>query len=367
MNEAKKHHYIPRSYLRNFAEERNGEHYVYVRYAGEKFHETNIINICSETYFYSIPNAPGDKKNIIEKYYAESIDNLFPEITSVITNDQITEISSEMRKKIISATLSLFFRTPIFLDLLNNHFLKVIDLAKKYTLGATEKYKMDFLGRTIDVRMLDYESLENDFVKQSKIIFLKEHFDVFNTYVDFKMTDAIGVTKIIDDSEFITSDNPVIIRNSKSDDTIDLFDTSNMIHLPINSKYLLTLYPKDQASIRNTFNRIEGQTINVLVINYDIEKRSAKWIIGSKESVNNHLYDQKRYNEPTPENEKMVANKEEEAKALRKFTTILDNNGGVITDEVLKGLKELSENEFTKDDPNLIRDIEGLKAKGYVI
>src|SRR5882672_9821812 len=116
MSDAKIQHYTPQSYLRNFAAERNRQWYVHVRHGDDKFYETNIKNICSEQHFYSIPGVPDHQKNFVEKYYADNIDNLFPEITSVITDDSVTTIDLSIREKIIDAVLSLYFRTPKFLE-----------------------------------------------------------------------------------------------------------------------------------------------------------------------------------------------------------------------------------------------------------
>lgn len=366
MSEPKNHHYIPQSYLRNFAEEKKGEHYVYVRNAGEKFHPTNVKNICSETYFYSIPDADDDKRNIVEKYYAENIDNNFSEITKIVTDDKITEIDRKTRVKIITSALSLYFRTPKFLNFYKDHLLKVSELARKYTLESTEVHTIEFLGKKFDLRNVDYVGLENNLIKQNKIFFLQEHFEIFNLFTDFKLEDGISVKKIIDDSEFITSDNPVIIRNS-GNAPFNLFDPENIIHLPINHKYLLSILPKSEKEFRGKLMRIEGRLRSVLVINSDVEKNSERWIIGSKNSIDNHIYDQFKYNQPTPENEKWVSDSEKQAEMLGDLIKILERTNGNITDEFIVALKILNKNELFKDDPNLSRNIEDLRLKGYEI
>ncbi|MEO8147135.1 MAG: DUF4238 domain-containing protein [Bacteroidia bacterium] len=366
VSEPKNHHYIPQSYLRNFSKESKGEYYVYVRFHGEKFYRTNIRNICSENYFYSIPDAAEDKKNIVEKYYADHIDSLFPEITEVITNDNISRIDLITRRKIITAALSLYFRTPKFLNAHNKHLSKVIELLKNYSLGKTEIHTIEFLGRKIDVKNVDFEKLEEDTFKQNKIVFLKQHFEIFNAFVDFKLNDGIGVKKIVDDSEFITSDNPLIIRN-QSGELSNLFHPENSILLPINNKYLLMISPKSDTFLSNTFHRIEGRFKSVFVINVDVEEKSEKWIIGSEKSVLNHITDQIKYNEPTEANEKLVTDSDEKVKLLGELDEVLEKNNNKITDEFIVKIKALNNHELFKDDGNIIKTMKNLREQGYDI
>lgn len=366
MSEPKNHHYIPQAYLRNFAEKRKKEDYVFVQFRGEKFHWTNIRNICSETYFYSIPNISEDKKNIIENYYANHIDNTFPEITEILTDDSCGIIDLSTRRKIITSALSLYFRTPRFLNAYNTHLQQLLAQLKDYILGNTEVHTISFFGKLINLQNLNFEELESEIKQQNKIFFLKEHIEVFNAFVDYKINDGIGIKKIIDDYEFITSDNPVIIRNS-SEGFSNLFDPTNIIHLPINHKYLLSIAPKAENDLANTFNRIEGRFQSVLVINVDIEKNSQNWIIGSEKSIHNHLSDQINFNEMTPANEKLVSDTKEEAKLMRDLYGVLERSNGIITEEFIVKLKELSNHDLFKDDPNVSRNIKELREKGYSI
>jgi hypothetical protein len=364
MNEPKNQHYIPQSYLRNFSEKKGMEYFVYVRNAGEKFHLTNIRNICSEKDFYSIPNATAEDTNIIEKYYANNIDNLFTEVTSIITDENITKINLETRKKIITACLSLYLRTPKFLNSYNLKSVSVINAMKKYFFKNSGIYSIDFYGKQIEIKKDDLEKLESDVKKENKILFLNEHLEILNRFINFKINDDIGVQKIVDDTEFITSDNPVIISNPNR--LTNIFDKENMIQLPINSKYLLTIYPKSISTNQNTISRIDGNYRSTLTINDSVEKNSDRWIIGTKTNIDRLINDQIKYSEPSDTNEKIVIDYEDGIKLLTKFHAILDKKKG-ISKELLDHLRILMTNNLLKDDTNLLKVIKEIKAMGYDI
>ena len=180
MSEPKNQHYIPQSYLRGFAHKRKENYYVYVRFKGEKFHETNVRNICSENYFYTIPDAPVDTKNLIEKYYSNNIDNLYPEIQNIVCTDNKITITNDERIKIINGVLNLYFRTPKFLKYYQGHIKRLEKMFDDYHLGKTERYKIDFFGRTIDFQLLDYNNFKSKITDKSKQLFLTQHIKSFN-------------------------------------------------------------------------------------------------------------------------------------------------------------------------------------------
>lgn len=121
MSTIKNQHYIPQSYLRNFSVKRKDEHYVHVRYLGEKFHEVNIQRICAKNYFYTIPDIEALDRNQIENYYSHKIDSLYPEIQRVVCNDSITVINDDQRRMLINGVINLYFRTPKFLTYCESH------------------------------------------------------------------------------------------------------------------------------------------------------------------------------------------------------------------------------------------------------
>ncbi len=371
MSDSKNQHYIPRSYLRNFAHEirkkgEEEEYYVYVRFRGEKFHSVNIKNICSESYFYSIPEVEEEFKNFIEKNYADKIDVLYPKIYNLIINDDYKKISESERANIIVGCLSLYFRTPKFFKIIERNCKSLIEDLKKYHNDKTEKRFTTYLYKQVDLQALDYERVSFDFQNKHKAFILREHYRVLADFLGYKQNAGIGISKLVDKSEFITCDNPVIIRNKKTGKFHDLYDPDNLIMLPINNKYLVTVLPNTEESLYHSFNRIESNFIQTLTVNIDIEKNSEQWIIGTPRSIEHHLYDQWSYNLITPKNLQMVEDMKQQLKIMLEFTAFLKSRNNIIDDEVVKRFVEISKNPLMKDDPNVIRTLAEFKQEGRI-
>jgi len=366
MEEAKNQHYIPQSYLRNFTIRKKGKNfYVFVRFKGERFYETNVRNICSENYFYSIPGVENIDKNSVEKYYADKIDSLYPEILKIVCDDNLTIISQDQREKIIRAVLNLYFRTPKFLKYYQNHIYKLEEIIDAYHLGKSENYIIDFFGYSIDLRTVNYSEFKLQIKDKGKQLFLSQHLKFFEEFVSYKKNDGIGISKIEDDSEYITSDNPVIIRNSRGK-MRNIFSKGNVIYLPINNKYLITITPKSEDELKGTFSRISASFDDVVGINHDIEKNSEKWIIGSKDGMHNHLDKVELIEKDRRAGESYFNRNIKKAILMKELEKVLNRNGGTLTREVIVKIIAVSKEEVMKDDVNMKRYLVQLREKGFI-
>lgn len=82
MNDPVHQHYIPQSYLRNFAEQDRKLAFVdtIMRGHDQKIKRLPTKAICAEKNIYTFnANDPGDPY-ALEKFYAKEVDALFPEI-----------------------------------------------------------------------------------------------------------------------------------------------------------------------------------------------------------------------------------------------------------------------------------------------
>jgi hypothetical protein len=363
VTEPKNHHYIPQSYLRRFAYQKGDNYYVYVRYKGEKFYSVNVRNICSENYFYTNPDA--EDKSEIESFYANNIDNIFPIIYELAKNNKIEKVDDETIERVVTAALSLYFRTPKFLNEYNAHILVLLKELEQFVMGKTEIHHVNFLGKKIDIKNLNLEILKNEILKENKVIFLSEHIQILNSLVKFIGADGLGFNIIADDSEFITSDNPVIIRNHLTGQFHNLFDPNNVIYLPIDPKTMLTITPKNFGKIENRVLRVLCTEDFTISTNFDIEANSEKWIIGSEDSLKNHLDDQAARKDETPENIQWLENNKIKANLMGELYDMLTQNNDEINSEIAAKVVSLSKNELLKDDPQLKKALESLKELGY--
>lgn len=179
------------------------------------------------------------------------------------------------------------------------------------------------------------------------------------------MNDGIGIQKIQDDSEFITGDNPVVIRNSQGS-LYNIFALDNIILLPINKKYLITIIPKAESTLQGTFNRISASQDYVITVNYDIEKNSEKWIIGSKDGIYNHLGKVNLIDTDAQEGSKYVDRITKQASIMSELDAVLTKNNGILNTAVINKILEASKQEVMKDDVNMIRYVNELKKNGLI-
>ncbi len=363
MAEAKNHHYIPQSYLRKFAYQKGDNFYVYVRYIGEKFFPVNVRNICSENYFYTNPDA--EDKTEIESFYANNIDNVFPIIYELAKDEKVEKVDAETIERVVTAALSLYLRTPKFLNEYNAHILKLLEGLEQFVMGKTETHHVNFLGKKIDIKNLNLETLKNEILKENKVIFLSEHIQVLNSLVKFIGADGLGFNIIADDSEFITGDNPVIIRNHLTGQFHHLFDPNNVIYLPIDHKRMLTITPKNFGRIENRVLRVLCTEDFAITTNYDIEANSEKWIIGSEDSLKNHMVDQAAKKDETPENIHWLENNKMKASLMGELYDMLIKNNDEINSEIAAKVLSLSQHNLLKDDPQLKKALASLKELGY--
>lgn len=291
---------------------------------------------------------------------------MYPKIYEIVTDDNTTTITNDQRIMLLVGCLSLFFRTPAFINMLNQHYDRLLSDLRSYYYGYSERSHSYFFNKKIDLKNLDYENLKNDIADKSKTIFLKDHLKIFNDYVDFKINDGIGIIKTEDDSQFITSDNPVIIRNMYSGQLHDLFDNNNVIHLPVNHKYLLSITPKSEDQLKGSFSRISGDLYNTLIMNHDIERNSEKWIIGNPESIKNHINDQVIYNELTQENLEMVETIQRRSQIMQDFDRFRASQGNEINEAVVERFIEISKMKEMEGDPNVERILGEFRKQGLI-
>ena len=359
MSNPKRQHFIPRSYLNNFAiEEQTDTFFVFAKRRNEdKGKKISTKDLCVNKNLYTLPSDDKIKKFAIENFYGDNVDSIFPEVYRILTNENTIHIDFDTRLKIINTALSLYFRTPKFLNKQNKMVEDVIKHVRDNTNFDT--VKINFLGEELVFNRETAEKIIKEKKENNRISFLVEHLQAYEKFVSCKLLDQINVYKIVDESELITCDNPVIIspfsdptaKNYSYEDNLlkNPFDSNNYVHLPLDSKHMLSIMPKLAGSSVGEIRRQKIETINTIMYNSDIEKNCEDWIIGSETGLCSHISDQVKYNEETPENIKMFDDFKEKVIGLREFTDLLEMHG--IHNELVKNkIKQMESNPIYKDD-----------------
>jgi len=292
---------------------------------GGEIERRTTENICSVDYLYDLPFASGEERQFLEHAYEKHADRHFTEITEFITDDTQEALTGEMREKVLKSCLSLYYRTPKFVDL-DQHALDTIEA-------------------------LPEEERENSWnIKKSEL--LEESVKHFELLYHEKRNCGISVNKAARDWEFISGDNPVIIRDKKGDLT-DVLSSENIVHIPLTPKYSISIMPASEISLRNTFYRTLFGNDSVMGINYAIEEHHVRYLLGTKNALELYLKESPIYKAPAHPNHPKIVNLKEVQVAVEGLVAVLTKNRGIFTKEVRDYFNWCWENvDGFKEDPN---------------
>lgn len=221
MAERKKHHFIPKFYLKLFSNERSGKTIGLYNLSSKKYvKNANLKNQAYENYFYG-------KDGIVEDSLGNLESRTSKTISSIINDNQIPKQSSEEYEILLVYTLFQATRTKSSANEIN-------DLTNK-TLKKILSYD-DNLKKYVD---------EVDFMMNSPA-----SFSLKSVIPAIEHTKDLTCKLVINNSEceFITSDNPAVKYNqflekkNHKGGRLGLVVKGLQIFFPISPKHLLVFY-----------------------------------------------------------------------------------------------------------------------------
>lgn len=327
----KNQHYIPRSYLKNFGHSvqlsKKKQWKVYNKEDGGAIKLNNTEKICKELYLYDLPFVDESNMQFIEHAYDKEVDSYFPEITEFIINEGNTELDTEMREKIIKCCLSLYYRTPKFVSV-DDTFSKLISELP--------------------------ESEQDEAYKIKKTELLEKHVNDFEELYKFKLNDGIAINKAVGNWDFITGDNPVIIREG-SNTLENVLHPRNIIHIPLTPKFCVTITPRSEIGLHDMFVRYEYSDIWVMGINNDIEELHEKYLIGTEKGLEDYVANAPEFQDPADESHPIVVNAEALLKAITHTLEVLLMYGALSKEHREVFMHYWNNLEVYRLDPNNIR------------
>lgn len=286
ITETKKHHFVPRTYLKNFAHKKNDDFYVSVLQKDqpfEKIFESNIINVCAENHLYTL-TGNNESRLQLENIYSNIFENEYADLFSILTNDDIWDITTDKKISIVSAVITMFYRTKKWI----NEYNIFEDEALNKIFQTCKQYEADHYintnGKRINIKDMSLEELQYNQKNITRIPIILTQLKTALKLIEAKQFDNINVFKINDNSEFITSDNPVLARNINKTITIP-FDIDNAYYLPISNKYLLSIFPKEDLPVNTKIIRMGISKEQVAHFNNCQLSNSDKFIIGSNKGI----------------------------------------------------------------------------------
>lgn len=362
MNEPERQHYIPQSYLKNFADKIKSQHYkLHAQEKGkDEIEYRTTKSVCYEKNLYTIPTKDLAKKYALETFYATNVDDIYPSVYNYLIDDNKKNLDYTTRIKILRTILSFYFRTPKFLNQTNqefeDHFLQSLRQINSSEFIAIINKKEVKLNSNGIKQIIEKEKEKN------RIAFLANHLEDTTKFIKAKMLASMAVYTIDDNSEFITCDNPVILRPQAefSDGDIDYnkyygqiinpFSADNMIQVPLDKKTMLCVLPQMKELSPEFLQRVTIGKRDVVVYNDEIYRYAENWILGSENGIRNYYIDRDKANELTEENIRGLRDYREIAFVLKDFVELLEEKGPA-SPEVKAKVQELKANpKITGDE-----------------
>lgn len=288
MEEPKRHHLVPRCYLKKFGKNKRKEWYVEAydkTKVNSRIFEVSIRKICVQTEYYTINKLPDEQKRFLEKFYANNIEANYPEIYDILTDPRQIKLTNKQRFSIITFVISQVLRTSKFATGFNKFWSE--SLAKGYRMMDFDKGidKINFEGGgVIDFKGKTFEQVkkeeEQKNIEMINIGNLKRFYEISL----MRLKDGIAVKKIHPTTKLITSDNPAYFDHN-------IYDPTGFIRLPLDENHLLMILPyskeqyfKPKGIVRSFLNE-EWSYMDVHYNNIFQIENSERYIIGKRASI----------------------------------------------------------------------------------
>ena len=296
MTEVKRQHYVPRTYLKNFSTKRGEEFYIKALPSNncidDAIYESNTSNVCLQKKLYTLPGETEQQRMLIEKFYSDNYETYYNDIYAILTDSTKKKLTEDERELIISTVVTMFYRTTKWINQHNDFFYRVLENA--YTLAEDNGYEyFMFEKEKISIADKTFEQLHQEYKYESRPAQVITQLDVALKLINWRIEkDTIMIIKLMDDSEFITSDNPVIYAGIQGK-SLAPFDAENILKLPLDSKHLLLLMPYGDEENKLNISRSErtgtmSQT-SKLTSNYSQFLNSERFLLGTETGLKSYI------------------------------------------------------------------------------
>jgi hypothetical protein len=344
-------HFIPQTYLKKFAHTQNEKNYfvaVFDKITGKYIPKMSVGNICVENDLYTLKHLEGNDKYSIENFFSDNVENKFPEIYKLLVEDKKSFITSEEKNFILYTTLSMYFRTPKVLNQFVAFAGELVQNAQKHSNAKT----INFLGYEISLMEKSFLEITKEIRETNRINYIKTQLALLESFVKFKFFDGLVVIELIGYQEFITSDNPVEIRNS-AEIGFHLFNSRNSIYIPLDPKHALFIAPNDKDSIINEVFYQKDNFVQHITSNHVSFENAERWIIGTEKGVKQFLIDEEEYTKPVEDNHPMLQKFQRKLELMQNILKLAENEASNRNIELLQSLKDLKNHEYFKDSIDL--------------
>lgn len=371
MEQPKHQHFIRRSFLRQFAmKNENGKYMVdtLMRGKNEQVKTLSTTQVCVQTNIYTFPIDTEGDRYTLEKQYAVEVDAVYPEVYRMLVDKDISDINREQKAKILNTILSLYFRTPFFLNEQNRQLDGTSDKISAF-LGSTNKrvrYKYED-GRIFTLTSQNLEDIRSELKIEKKKAFLEQHLKEWKEFIKYKLVCGLEVIEVSDEVPLISSDNPVLILGERANpNPSNIFHPDNIIQVAIDPRHYLIIYPNKVSEeefrkiLRSTRDKYFAAGLNMLT-----QELSDGRVLGYPGHIHKHFESQRQLGEHSPENVHYLENFIKSTELMADLTiTIKPAGDDLLNHKVISKVKILRESGKLEGDKSFESILDFYRERG---
>ncbi len=358
-------HFIPITYLKRFSHTNNNKTYFvdgYNKTEKKVVKSLSVKNICVEKDIYTLKELNGDEKYNLENYFMNNIESKYSETYRILVTEKKEFITPKERINILITTLSMYFRTPKFLNNFSDFSTRFIKQLQEKSVSDS----IEFLGASISLKNKSFDEIKKQIKEHNRIDHFKMQIELFHQYLKHKIFDGLTVIELTGKGEFITSDNPVQIINS-SLEGFDLFNTGNSIYIPLNNKHALFIAPKFEGSIINKVFYTKDNFFQHIALNNSVLKSAERWVFGSKSGISQLILDEEKYNLPADGNNPIIKKFDIKLEMMQNILKLTEKGITNQNFELIACLKDLPNHPMYNEFIDFQDIYNKMKAKGLNI
>ncbi|SIN77079.1 DUF4238 domain-containing protein [Chitinophaga niabensis] len=355
MGAPKHQHFIPKSFLKQFATKAEEGRYLVdtLMRGSDEIKTLTTTQVCVQKNIYTFPpETPGDRFSL-EKRYASEVDDIYPSVYNLLIDTELTSLSKEQKRSVLNTILSLYFRTPFFLNDENEKLDKSFDgFNDRLNSGDDIIEYIDEWNEAHVINMENIEEIRAALKVKNKLFFLDNHLEQWKRFVDYKMECGIEVMEVPAEVPLISSDNPVLILGPDSKpNPHNIFDQHNIIEIALDRKHYLVIYPNAVSEgERLELRRGKRDKRFAAGVNLRTEETSDGRILGYPGDVKAHFESQKALGAHTEENIKDFKNIRDKATGLAELFIIAKKTGSMFSKESIAKAKEIKDSGIMDND-----------------
>ena len=277
MSEPKKQHYVPQTYLKNFATGKKNKSLFVLSASPQKIYSSQVENSAAERDFYTVERL--ENKYFWENTYAQYVEPSFGSLLkqirqnceNALVQNNATVISEE-QKALLSINIIIQMlrgkQTRKYERKLYDKLLPSVFLDAKSHFPTLEK--------SVVKRAFEKFSTDDNYFKEISMqtVFNNERIIKFS---NFLTQYSFVFYRVKGDIPFVTSDNPVMFVNSITGNAVPfangLIKNSTIVYFPISPRLLLGAFHPEFA-----FGTLNSRDCSLKILDYYQRKEVYRYL-----------------------------------------------------------------------------------------